>query len=481
MKTQFFTLSATRVLIPSLVSVLAVQQAVAAKKSEAKMNVLVIAVDDMNIWPGAFDGVVKTPNIDKLANSGVKFDNAHCVVPASNPSRTALFTGLRPETTGQYTNQGCFRQKGDNEKLITLPQYLQTSGYHTVSAGKVFHHPRGTTPEPNIYSDPQSWDIQRKGNVGVGSDQHKLYLDENGQAKWQEGAKDVDGYLAKFAVWGPATVSAEKTEEYRNAKFCADYLAQDHDKPFFLSCGVFSPHEPLIAPKEFFDMYPIESIKLPEVPADDMNDIPKNQHRNFSTSLVELIKEKGQWKNAVQGYMAAISFADHTVGVVLDALEKSQYKDNTIVILFSDNGFQLGHKDRWEKYSLWRMATNTPMIMRVPDGEQGVCKRAVSYLDIYPTLLDLLQIEKPDFLQGTTFANLLSNIDAKRETPAVITHGKGNVSVVHENWNLITYADGQQELYDRSNDLFEYKNLIKDAKYKDIVSRLSKYIPTPVK
>ncbi len=476
-------LTSKLILTPALAALVAPTFAAQKKSADQKpMNILIVAVDDMNIWPGEFDGMAQTPNIDKLANSGVKFSNAHCVVPASNPSRTALFTGLRPETTGQYTNQGCFREKKNNTELVTLPQYLQQHGYQTVSAGKVFHHPRGTTPEPNKYSDPQSWDVQRKGNVGVGSKYHKMYLNENDVAKWHNGEYEgIDGYLAKFGVWGPVPATIEETEEFHNATFTAEFLAQEHDKPFLLSCGVFSPHEPLIAPQEFFDLYPIENIKLPEVPEDDMDDIPAIAHKNFSTPFANLIREKDQWRNAVQAYLACISFADYNVGVVMDALEKSEYRDNTIVIFFSDNGFQLCHKDRWEKYSLWRMATNTPMIMRLPDGEKGECKRAVSYLDIYPTVLDLLNIEQPDFLQGTTLTPLLEDLDAPRTIPAVITHGAGNTSVVRDNWNLITYQNGEQELYDRSNDLFEYNNLIKDPQYTDIVNDLKQYIPTEKK
>ena len=450
----------------------------ADKTDEKKpLNVLVIAIDDMNMWPGAFDGVAKTPNIDALANQSVKFTNSHCVVPMSNPSRAALFTGLRPETTGQYTNPGCYREKGNNMSLITLPQYLQKYGYETVSAGKIFHQPRGTGEIPNIYSDPMSWDIQRKGHVGIGGEEHAKYLDENNQAKWQEGSDGIDGYLSKFAVWGPTDKNPEATEEWKNARFIADYLQEDHDKPFFLSMGVFSPHAPLIAPRKYFDMYPLEDIVLPEVPENDFDDIPAIARSNFSTSTANLIKEKGEWKNAVQGYLACMSFADATMGIVMDALNNSKYKDNTIVLLFCDNGFQLRHKDRWEKYSLWRMATNTPLIIHVPDGLKGECKRAVSFLDIYPTILDLLEIEAPDFLEGISMKKQLNDLDAPRKIPAVVTFEKGNTSVVYETWNLITYKNGEQELYNRANDLYEYNNLIDDPKYAKIVKRLSKYIP----
>ena len=438
------------------------------------LNVLFITIDDMNIWPGEFDGMAITPNIDSLANVATKFTNAHCVVPASNPSRTALFTGLRPETTGQYNNQGVFRDKRNNKTLITLPQYLQGIGYETASAGKVFHHPRGNGKEANPYSDPQSWDIQPKSMVGmIGVN---LYQNEKGLGKWHDG--EYKGYLGKLGVWGPVPYTKEESNEWKNAQFCVDYLKQDHGKPFFLACGIFAPHAPHIAPQRYFDMFPIDQIKLPETPEDDMNDVPQIAQTNFSTSFMKLIKEKGEWKKAVQGYLACMSFADDVLGSVLTALNNSKYKDNTIVVLLTDNGFQLGHKNRWEKYSLWRMATNVPLIIKYPGQSKGqVCQRAVSFLDIYPTILDMLKVEKPDFLEGHSIVDWLTDPDKPREIPAVITHEKGNVSVVLDNWNYIRYKDGSEELYDRSKDKFEYHNLAGELKYKELKNKLAKFIP----
>lgn len=438
------------------------------------LNVLMITIDDMNIWPGEFDGMAITPNIDSLANVSTKFTNAHCVVPASNPSRTALFTGLRPETTGQYTNEGVFRDKRNNHELVTLPQYLQKYGYETVSAGKVYHHSRGNKKQPDPYSDPQSWNIQPNSVVGIKG--VNIYQNEKGLGRWHDGI--YTGYLGKLGVWGPVPYTKEESNEWKNAQFCIDYLNKVHDKPFFLACGIFAPHAPHIAPQKYFDMYPIENIKLPEVPKDDMNDIPAIAKTNFSTSFINLIKEKDEWKKAVQGYLACMTFADDVIGDVLRALNNSKYKDNTIVILLTDNGFQLGHKDRWEKYSLWRMATNVPLIIKTPDQNNGkICNKAVSFLDIYPTLLDLLSIEKPKHLEGYSIVEWLKNPNKERNIPAVITHEKGNVSIVLDNWNYIRYKNGAEELYDRSNDKFEYNNLANKSEYNNLKNKLSKFIP----
>ncbi len=439
-----------------------------------RTNVLLITIDDMNIWPGAFDGVAQTPNMDILAAQGTMFSNAHCVVPASNPSRTALFTGLRPETTGQYTNEGCFRNKQNNKTLITLPQYLQCFGYETVSVGKIYHHARGMKEIPDPYSDPESWDLQPPCSVGIKG--RNLYIGENGYGTWHGG--EITGYLGRMGVWGPVPYKTEESEEWKNVRYCAEYLNEEHDKPFFLACGIFTPHAPHIAPQKYFDMYPLDRINLPEVSDDDFKDIPKVAETNFSTPFVKLMREKGEWKKAVQGYLACMSFADDVLGELLEALEKSRYADNTIVILLTDNGFQLGHKNRWEKYSLWRMATNTPLIISKPGDKKGqVCERAVSYLDIYPTLLDMLKIEKPDFLEGYSFAELLVEPTAPRQYPAVITHGEGNISVVKDEWNYIRYKDGSEELYNREKDRGEYHNLAQDEKYAALKQQLLRYIP----
>ena len=451
---------------------------VAAQSLQAQLlekpNVLFITIDDMNIWAGAFDGVAKTPHIDALAAQGTIFNNAHCVVPASNPSRTALFTGLRPETTGQYTNEGCFRDKGNNRELITLPQYLRVCGYETVSVGKIYHHPRGMGKTPDPYSDPESWDIQPICSVGIKG--RHLYLNRDGYGTWHDG--EISGYLGRMGIWGPVPYKTEESEEWENTRFCTDYLNEDHDKPFFLACGVFTPHAPHIAPRKYFDLYPLDKIVFPEVPEDDLKDIPQIAKANFSTSFVELMREKGEYKKAIQGYLACMSFADDIVGGLLVNLKKSKYADNTIVVLLTDNGFQLGHKNRWEKYSLWRMATNTPFIIYSPGCVQGQkCERAVSYLDVYPTLLDMLNLQKPEFLEGHTFIELLTNPIASRQYPAVITHGEGNFSVVKDEWNYIRYKDGSEELYDRRTDKGEFKNLIRDKKYSLLMQQLAQYIP----
>ncbi len=450
---------------------------------DEKLNIVYIAVDDLNRWVGCLGGQAKTPNIDKLAAQGILFTNAHCVVPACNPSRVAIMTGLRPETTGQYTNAGNFREKPGNADRITMPQYLSANGYESVAAGKIFHHPRGKAEEPNPFSDDVSWDYQNKNNVGTTG--HQLYLDEGDQAKWLEGAMRKDGsgstgasYISKFGVWGVTPQKTEETADYQNAVFSADYLSKKHDKPFFLACGIFRPHSPQLAPQEFFDMYPLDEIKLHDLPEDDMEDIPEHIRTNFSSEFVGHVKEKGQLRNAVQGYLASVSFADACIGKVLEGLENGPNKDNTIVVLWTDHGWQLGHKNRWEKFSLWDIATNSPLIIKHPKKDIASTKtnQPVSLLDLYPTLMDFIGLEKPSDLEGVSLAPFFEDKNYKRPEPAIITFEEGNRSVIKDNLNYIRYKNNTEELYDHSNDKMEYNNIANDEAYAEKKADLKSWL-----
>ncbi len=456
-------------------------------KFSEKPNIVLIAIDDLNNMVGSWGGQAITPNIDKLAAEGRQFLNAYCVVPASNPSRAAMFTGLRPETTGQFQNEGNFRDLPGGANLVTIPQLLSANGYTTVAAGKLFHHHRGNAADPSPFSDDISWDYQWKGNVGTPG--MNLFLNENGFAKWHEGAENefIKGayknsgmsYILRNGVWGAIPHPKEDCGDWQLTKFGAEFVQKEHDKPFFLGLGIFRPHSPQIAPQEFIDMYPLDKIKLPELPENDMQDVPEIGQTNWSSPFVKLVKEKGQLAKAVQGYLASISFADACVGQFMDALNKSKFKHNTIVILVTDHGFQLGHKNRWEKFSLWKQGTNVPMIVRLPEGmiKPGATNTAVSMLDIYPTIVDLIGIKAPAKLEGTSLMPLLKNKDAKRKQAAVVTWEKGSHSILRDGWNYIHYKDGSEELYNQLEDPNEYTNIATNPRYAKLKTSMKKFIP----
>ncbi len=444
-----------------------------------KLNIVFIAIDDMNTWVGAMGGAAKTPAIDKLASEGKLFTNAHCVVPACNPSRVAIMTGLRPETTGQYTNPGNFRDKPGNADRITLPKYLQQFGYESIGIGKIFHKEAGKGDEPHPQSDPESWSYQYPN--GIGTKGHQLYLDENNQALWLEGAMYEEGmnikkpnYLSKFGVWGITPEKKEETADWQNATFAAEYMSKKHEKPFFLSVGFMRPHSPQIAPKEFFDMYPLESVKIPELPEDDTDDVPQIAKRNFSSNFVDHVKAKQQLQKATQGYLASISFVDACISEVLKGIENGPNKDNTIVVLWSDHGWQLAHKNRWEKFSLWNQATNAPLVIKYPNMKhEGIAtNQAVSLLDLFPTVLDLSGIEKPEFLEGESLKSLLENPNYTRKEPALVTYEKGNISAHKNEWNLIQYKNGAEEMYNLKSDPHEFNNIINEEGNESIKNEL---------
>lgn len=459
----------------SLLSALTVSLFLSVHGQKERPNVILITVDDLNRYIGVMDGLAQTPNMDALAKEGMLFMNAHANYPACNPSRTSFLTGLRPETTGHVTNAGNFRTHQGNDDLQTLPQFFQSKGYDAIAAGKVFHKQRGNKANPDPESDPQSWNDQWIGHPGTQG--KEKYLNTDGYGKWHDGERT--DYLGKFGFWGPIDKPTTHTGDWRAAKYGVDYLKEDHDKPFFMAIGIFRPHSPQLAPQEFFDMYPLDRIPMPELPEDDMDDVPGKGKKNFSSDFVRLVKEKDQMKLAMQGYLASISFADACIGQLLDALKASQYADNTIVMLVSDHGFQLGHKNRWEKYSLWNMATQIPMIIRYPGMQNAgqVSEKSVSLLDLYPTLVDLAGFKIPKKLEGHSMKPLLENPDFNWEHPAIVTFPKpGSYSVKKDHWDYIRYDNGAEELYDLSTDPNEYTNLARRPEYQAVIDQLKGYL-----
>jgi arylsulfatase A-like enzyme len=451
--------------------------------AQIKPNILLIAVDDMNNYVGCMGGPAITPNIDALAKQGVLFNNAYCVAPACNPSRVAIMTGLRPEKSGQYTNQGNFRDIGNNKALLTLPQKLMNAGYQTIEAGKIFHFSHGNNAIPNPLSDPFSWSNQIAGQTGTAVPAH--YRTKDGAAIWlgDDTLKNANGervdYLAGAGIWGPNTQKIEQTGDWKMSEACVDFLNQQHEKPFFFAVGFSKPHQPLIAPKEFFDLYPLDKIGMPDYNPADMDDIPDINKQNFSSPFVDKVRKQQQLKLAYQAYLACMSFTDACIGNVLDALKKSKYANNTIVIFFTDHGFQLGTKNRWEKYSLWKLGTNSPLIVYLPTNQLNgaVCSEAVSLMDIHATVLDAVGINLAEDLDCISLLPQIKNPDTERKMPAVITHEEGNHSVVWKQFNYIRYNNGAEEFYDHLKDNLEYKNEAENKRYRKMKRKLKEYIP----
>ena len=292
--------------------------------------------------------------------------------------------------------------------------------------------------------------------------------------------------LARLIDWAPTGQTMEQTSDWQTADGAATFLQQKHQKPFFLACGIYRPHLSWYAPREFFEMHPIEEIQLPPYLESDLDDIPA-RGRAMSGEAFQIIRRAGQWKNAVQGYLAATSFADACIGHVLDALDESRYRDNTIVILWGDHGYHIGQQHHFAKSALWQQATRTPLIIHIPEEISGTssvgqrCNRPVSLLDLYPTLIELCGLPERDGLDGRSIAPLVRDPQAKWPYPAVITHSPHwhgpNHAVRSERYHYIHYSDGGEELYDVLQDPNQWKNLAADVRYKAVREELIKWLP----
>jgi len=458
-------------------------------------NVLFLAVDDLNDWVGCLDGhpQAKTPNIDRLAERGVLFEQAYCAAPLCSPSRTAIMTGLRPSTTGIYGNLAWFRDIPKYKDWETIPQYFRKHGYMALTGGKIYHQPHGK------FSDPIAWDYQYSTQMGT-----PFPPKAN---RYRHGMHDLfsNKILARLIDWGPIEQTTEQTNDWKTADKAAQFLQQEHDKPFFLACGIYHPHLPWYVPQKYFDMHPLESIQLPARKDNDLDDIPPVGLR-MAGEAFNIIKEHGQWKNAVQGRLASGSFADACVGHVLNALENSKHRDNTIVVLWGDHGYDIGQK-KFAKSALWEQTTRTPLIIYAPEKRgqapfagtarrvlrtkgacplfsglfSGRCKRPVSLVDLYPTLIELCGLPERDDLDGRSLAPLVRNPKADWPFPAIITHSPHwhgtNHAIRSERYHYIRYSDGGEELYDMPNDPNQWENLAGAPECSRIKKDLKKWLP----
>ena len=422
-----------------------------------KPNVLLISIDDLNDWVGCMGGhpQAKTPNIDRVAKMGTLFNNAHCQSPVCNPSRASMMTGRYPHTSGVYFLSPDLKEAPFLKNLKTMPEVFADHGYKTMAAGKIYH--RGDKRFFQEYLP----------TGGFGPRPPKKISQPHGHPLWD---------------WGIFPDDDNVMPDMKCAKWAVDQLSQKHDKPFFMGVGFYRPHVPMFATKKWFDMHPKDKIKLPAVPSDDLNDL--SQYAIDLTNLEhvspthEWVTGAGQWEHAVQSYLASVTFADHCLGLVLDALEKSKYADNTIIALFSDHGFHLGEKERWAKRSLWEDGTRVPVVVVAP-GHKASQKtnRPAELLDIFPTLLELAGLPKDETQEGQSLVPLMKNPKREWKHPAITSFGLGNYSIRSTNYRFIQYFDGSRELYDLRDDPHEWKNLIENPKMPQVIQEHASFIP----
>lgn len=451
----------------------ATSEAQDSAQQDKKPNILFIAIDDLNDWTGFLKGnpQAKTPHMDKLASQGMLFTNAHCAAPACGPSRAAIMSGISPATSGNYVNKGSIINNPILNNSVLLPEFFQQNGYYVAGAGKLFHGAHHITEMKG-----RGFDEYYPSNT---QDRPSTLYKFSKPGHPQSGVK-----LSRQADWGPfhPEVTLEDTGDGKVANWAeGKLLGGDLKEPFFLGTGIFKPHMPFYAPQEYFDRFPLDEIEQPQgYLENDMDDVPKASSKQAHHAYANKIIAAGQWEPAIQAYLACTAMADDVVGQIVGALENSKYADNTIIVLWSDHGFQLGEKGRWAKFSLWERATRVNMIWIAP----GVTKpgsttaKPVNLLDIYPTLASLTGHEPPeDQLEGNDLTALLKDPDASWDKTTVTSFGYKNYGVRSERYRYIVYEDGSEELYDHEKDKWEWNNVVDSPEYSDIKEMLRKGIP----
>ena len=420
--------------------------------AEERPNVLFIALDDLNHWiePLGRHPQAKTPNIQRLADMGLTFENAQCAVPACEPSRVAIMGGRRPWVSGAYENRHTWQNAQKSGEGLSA-QFLN-AGYYVAGAGKVYH---------GMEYYPEEW---------------SEYMNSKGYSLHGRGVGVEDGFLNDKVH---PDLKDEDIIDWHSVDYIIERLQRDDDQPFFLACGIYKPHLAFVAPRKYYEPFPLESIQRPLTKEGDIDDLPPAALKMLSTSKHQRMLVNNQWERAIQSYLATILYADMNIGRLLDALENSSHLDNTIIVLWSDHGWSLGEKQRWHKFALWEEAARTPYIWVVP-GVTTLGSRSskpVDLMSVYPTLCSLAGIERPEHVSGHDITPLLKDPSADWAYPAITTHGRGNHSVRTETHRYIRYANGDEELYYNAKDPYEWTNQESNPEFATLKAKLATWLP----
>ncbi|NNF32528.1 MAG: sulfatase [Saprospiraceae bacterium] len=434
-------------------------------------NVLFIAVDDLNTWIEGLDGFsnAKTPNIDRLAASGILFSDAHCQAPLCAPSRASLMTGLRPSTTGIYGAISDNKIRSENpatKDIVMLPEYFKNHGYHTMGIGKLFH----------IHSPNGTFDESGGRVKGFGPHPEERFV-------WDGfGTSDRKRYGRTNTDWGAFPDVDSLMPDHQSVDWAIERLERGYDKPFFMGVGFLRVHVPLYVPQKWFDMHPLENIQTPPYKPDDLDDVPPVALKINDLPMMpstDWAIESGEWPKIIQAYLACMSFVDYEIGRLLDALEQSSHADNTVIVLWSDHGYRLGEKSTFAKHALWDAATNAPLLFSGPGLTKGKkINKPVELLSIYPTLLELCGLPSYEKNEGKSLVPLMQEKESGKDYVAITTFGMNNHTVKSDRFRYIQYEDGGEEFYDHENDPNEFTNQAHNPTYKDQIERLKKHLPS---
>mgnify|MGYP001207676044 FL=1 len=429
-----------------------------------KQNVLFIAADDLSCALGCYgDPIAQTPHLDRLAATGVCFLNAYNQLPLCNPTRASVMTGLRPDTIKVYDLDRHFRDEVPD--AVTLSQQFMKHGWWAGRVGKIYHYNVPASIGTDGFDDPPSW--QKTVNP-IGRDKTDESLIFNAEPH-----RKISAALSWLAADG-------KDEEQTDGMIATEAirLMEEHKKdPFFIAAGFFRPHTPFVAPKKYFDMYPLEEMRLPFAPSDDREDIPTAAFAH-NCPIPHYGLDELTCRKAMQAYYACVSFIDAQVGRMLTALNRLGLAENTVVVFWSDHGYHLGeHNGIWQKRTLFEQGAKAPLIIRNPvsKGNGQACRRIVEFIDIYPTLTELARIKTPKQVEGRSLVPLLQNplsewngfaiTQVLRPSDNRLAKPVMGRSIRTERWRYSDWAEGKNgvELYDHYADPMEFNNLAENA------------------
>ena len=441
-----------------------------SQERQQRLNVLFLVADDLNNDLGAYGAPVRTPNIDKLAARGVRFDRIYTQYPLCSPSRSSFLTGRRPNATGVLTNPAPVKSPMSphfREKLpdaVTLPQLFRNNGWIAARVGKLYHYGVPLNIGTGGLDDYLSWDltINPRGRDREAHD--RIFSLRPGQfgaslswlADGGADAEQTDGIAAAEAV--------KLLERFKR-----------NNESFFLAVGFYRPHTPYVAPKRYFDMYPADRIPLPKLSDDDRARTPEAAYRTALTLKEQDAMTDAQRRQAVQAYWASTTFMDAQVGHVLDALDRLGLARNTIVVFTSDHGYHLGDHGLWQKMSAFERSARVPLVIAAPSARKGASARGLAELvDLYPTLAELAGIKVLPTLDGVSLVPMLRDPSAAVKDGA-FTQVRNGYAIRTDRWRYVEWAEGKQgsQLFDMNADPGETTNLATDARHADTVKELS--------
>lgn len=467
-----------------------------------KPNILFISADDMNNDLNVFGNpAVHTPNFDRLAKMGTVFNNAYNQAPLCSPSRASLMTGYLPDKIGVYDFSSTFRDALPD--AVTLAQMFKNNGYFSCRIGKIFHQGvPGEMGQAGEHDDPASWSVAYNPIGKDATDEHKLVADAPVLGTYLAMDCTDDELTDAISTNMALSILRKRTGNAKASAYGGYRKSKIDPQPFFMAVGFFRPHIPYMAPKKYFDLYPLDEIQLPENPENDWDNKP--EAAAFRLPLNDN-KSEEQQRKAIQAYYACISFIDEQIGKLLDGLEEFDLLDNTIIVFWSDHGYNLGEHGQWQKQTLFEKTAKQPLIIAAPGFNNGTKTDAIVQLvDIYPTLAELSGLDAPNDLDGHSLVPLLKNPNVEWNNPAYTLQArtvnpnprKGYTnyyfnpnlksgtptifgrSIRVKQYRYTEWDEGKlgAELYDYKNDPKEFNNRANDSDYKGIVEELSKML-----